>query len=79
MPFCMRRNIVSVITLWGFGALDGLGATNFACVGRCSFLAIAFDSQHFRSKEGEEPNNLFEPMQGYDQVEGDFKHLEILV
>lgn len=40
-------------------------------------LAIAFDSQRTSEAKGEEPNNLFEPMQGYDRVEGDFKHLEI--
>ncbi|MCY6491251.1 SDR family oxidoreductase [Leptolyngbya sp. GGD] len=40
-------------------------------------LAISFDGQRTSDEKGEEPNNLFEPMQGYDRVEGDFKQLEV--
>lgn len=40
-------------------------------------LAIAFPLQQTKDPKGEEPNNLYEPIQGYDRVEGDFNQLEV--
>ncbi len=42
-------------------------------------LAIGFETQKTKEFKSEQPNNLYEPVQGqgYDRVEGDFKSLEI--
>lgn len=41
-------------------------------------LLIAFAGQRTNEPKSEDaPNNLFEPMPGYDRVEGDFSHLTI--
>ncbi|MBW4420165.1 MAG: SDR family oxidoreductase [Myxacorys californica WJT36-NPBG1] len=40
-------------------------------------LAIGFAGQKTTEPKAEDPNNLYEPIQGYDRVEGDFKGLEI--
>ena len=45
-----------------------------------ALLALGFVSQRTNIEKGEDgPNNLFEPIteQGYDRVDGDYKHLEI--
>lgn len=43
-----------------------------------ALLAVAFPLQRTDEPKGEDdPNNLFEPIQGYDRVDGDFKSLEI--
>jgi hypothetical protein len=40
-------------------------------------LAMGFPLQQIKDPKSEEPNNLYEPVQGYDRVEGDFGKLEI--
>ncbi|KAM3106775.1 SDR family oxidoreductase [Phormidesmis sp. 146-33] len=43
-----------------------------------ALLAIAFEGQKTNDvKSEDDPNNLYEPVQGYDKVEGDFSKLEI--
>lgn len=41
-------------------------------------LAIAFPFQRTDEAKSEDaPNNLYEPIQGYDRIDGDFKNLEV--
>ncbi|NDJ18504.1 SDR family oxidoreductase [Myxacorys almedinensis] len=40
-------------------------------------LLIGFKGQKTQEFKAEEPNNLYEPIEGFDRVEGDFKSLEI--
>ncbi len=41
-------------------------------------LALAFPLQRTdEPKSEDDPNNLYEPVQGYDRIDGDFKNLEI--
>ncbi|KAM3093426.1 SDR family oxidoreductase [Phormidesmis sp. 146-12] len=43
-----------------------------------ALLAIAFEGQKTNDvKSEDDPNNLYEPVQGYDKVEGDFSKLEV--
>ena len=40
-------------------------------------LLIAFDLQRTQEIKTEEPNNLYDPVQGLDRIEGDFSSLEV--